>query len=292
MAAGSVDAFHCSHCGAGLLPSHNFCSHCGAKVLARPPPGPSPIPVCENCAAEVDLHAAFCWKCGVPLETGAAPWMPASALEAGGSREAVWAKTAPMPEGPSDRVRGREVSGSVPPAPGTPIGLSPTHTSWSSPVVLALLIALIATGALLATVVIWNVATAGGSGPSAGYDHVTKVSVVPTYSNGTSAYLGNGVVNGCQYENCPEAVWFSADDVRFDISVPGTVNLALLQSSPPANATARVTAISSSPAGLTLAGATPMLVGPFFGTLTWTGLVISFPPTGGNYTLTVYVSAS
>jgi hypothetical protein len=35
------------------------------------------IPVCGNCGAAVDTSGAFCWKCGVPLETGREPFIPA-----------------------------------------------------------------------------------------------------------------------------------------------------------------------------------------------------------------------
>jgi len=35
------------------------------------------IPVCENCGAAVDTSGSYCWKCGVPLETGRDPFIPA-----------------------------------------------------------------------------------------------------------------------------------------------------------------------------------------------------------------------
>ncbi len=35
------------------------------------------LPVCGNCGAAVDTSGAFCWKCGVPLETGREPFIPA-----------------------------------------------------------------------------------------------------------------------------------------------------------------------------------------------------------------------
>ena len=92
----------CWNCGAAVSPSGATCWKCGSQlgtgeepmlptseriprgVTAQGSPGSSPsapeeseIPVCENCGATVDTSGSFCWKCGVPLETGRDPFIPA-----------------------------------------------------------------------------------------------------------------------------------------------------------------------------------------------------------------------
>jgi uncharacterized OB-fold protein len=101
---------NCASCGAAVSSSSAICPQCGSQLgtgdesllpprgvvsrgvtESRPPPpssdsahpGAAPdtsedeIPICENCGAAVDTTGAYCWKCGVPLETGRDPFIPA-----------------------------------------------------------------------------------------------------------------------------------------------------------------------------------------------------------------------
>ncbi len=65
----------CPRCQAVVRPEWPYCSHCGSPLHEVVPSAPA-IPVCSNCGAAVDASGAFCWKCGVPLETGREPFVP------------------------------------------------------------------------------------------------------------------------------------------------------------------------------------------------------------------------
>lgn len=62
----------CPKCMAQVHPDWPYCTHCGSKLESSAPA----FPVCENCGAAVDTSGAFCWKCGVPLDTGRQPFIP------------------------------------------------------------------------------------------------------------------------------------------------------------------------------------------------------------------------
>ena len=123
----------CWNCGAAVSPSGATCWKCGSQlgtgeepmlptseriprgVTAQGSPGSSPsapeeseIPVCENCGATVDTSGSFCWKCGVPLETGRDP------VHSGPSRPGG----TPRAQGGDSRGLQSVLPGEIPESPG------------------------------------------------------------------------------------------------------------------------------------------------------------------------------
>jgi hypothetical protein len=70
-----VEPVFCPKCAAQVHPEWPFCSHCGSRLMAFHEAN-GRFPACSNCGAAVDTTGAFCWKCGVPLDTGRQPFIP------------------------------------------------------------------------------------------------------------------------------------------------------------------------------------------------------------------------
>lgn len=120
---------------------------------------------------------------------------------------------------------------------------------------------------------------------------VSSVQVHISYANQSNQYLGGVNQSGCQYENCPFELSYVPNG--FNLPSSGTMNLELLCSIcflGPGNHTAVVESVSSTPKGMTLISATPLLlVGE---PLVWAGLIVQFPPQNANYTVNVQVMAT
>lgn len=115
---------------------------------------------------------------------------------------------------------------------------------------------------------------------------IRTIAVDVNYASGTPHVLGDGPLDGCAYANCPvELTW----NLTSPLGWASDLSFVLLSTAVQSNLTANISAVSSSPSGVTLIDPIPLFL--FANqTVVWGDAAISYPTTPATYAVTVTVN--
>jgi len=201
----------CPKCAAHVQPSWPFCSHCGSRLLAKPEEGAQSV-ICSNCGSAVDTTGAFCWKCGVPLDTGREPFIPVPGSPSETSpKEEMLSSYADSPARSGSAPHFRDGKGSIRSEAYPSLDemrIRPASNGNTASVGLAVVVAIVVFLATLGFVFLTNGAGLVHPGsastptpPNRDYVTINSLTVIFTF-NSSHQFLGEPF-GACATVNCP-----------------------------------------------------------------------------------------